>query len=395
MKASQGFKSRELEHTMGQKQPQKYKGSSQGPFCIWQGMDFPNWVRMLRTGPPLHWSQSLRLALVTGLSINNSIMGLAERLIYGGRVRRQELVAPPVFILGHWRSGTTLLHNLMSLDPQFTTSNLYEVLAPHHFLLTEAVTTRLTAAFLPKTRPMDNMEISWDSPQEDETALLNLTTLSPYQMCAHHNNAEKYDRYLDFQNVTPREKEIWKKAFLTFLKKITVRDHKRILLKSPTHSFRIRILLEMFPEAKFVNIVRNPYAVYTSAVHLRKTMFSENSLSRPNFVGVEEDVFALYSRLFHTYDADKKLLHPGQLHEMKFEDLEQDPLGEMRKVYETLGLNGFPAVETAITAQLDSLRKYRKNEYDLEESLKRQIYERWRPAFERYGYPSGFLKAVG
>ena len=373
----------------------KYKGSSQGPFCIWQGMDFPNWVRMLRTGPPLHWSQSLRLALVTGLSINNSFLGLAEKLIYGGRVRRQELIAPPVFILGHWRSGTTLLHNLMSLDPQFTTSNLYEVLAPHHFLLTEAVTTRLTAAFLPKTRPMDNMEISWDSPQEDETALLNMTTLSPYQMCAHNSSPEKYNRYFDLRQLTAQEKETWKRAFLTFLKKITVRDHKRILLKSPTHSFRIPVLLEMFPDAKFVNIVRNPYAVYTSTVHLRKTIFSENSLSRPNFAGVEEEVFAVYDQLFRTYEADKALLRPGQLHELKFEDLEQDPVGEMRKVYEGVGLDGFSTVEAAINARLDSLRKYRKNEYDLEESLKRQIYERWSPAFERYGYPSGLLKAVG
>lgn len=69
----------------------------------------------------------------------------------------------PVFILGHWRSGTTLLHNMLSSDPQFVTTDLYHVLGFPHFLLTRKVVTGLTGKFLPKTRPMDNMEVSWEA----------------------------------------------------------------------------------------------------------------------------------------------------------------------------------------------------------------------------------------
>src|SRR5262249_7885322 len=155
------------------------------------------------------------------------------------------------------------LHNLLSLDPQFTCPNLYHILCPHHFLLTESFVTRLTEWMLPKTRPMDNMEISWKAPQEDETALCNLTLISPYLMLAFQGIRPVYDRFFDLKRLTPAESKLWKSEFIRFLKKITLKNHKTLLLKSPSHTFRIPLLLELFPDAKFVNIVRNPYDVFS------------------------------------------------------------------------------------------------------------------------------------
>ncbi|MES2792691.1 MAG: hypothetical protein V4719_23970, partial [Planctomycetota bacterium] len=88
---------------------EKLSGSSQGPFSVWQGMTFPMWLRFLAMRPPMDWSQAARIAICTGCSINNSISGIAERLLYGRSIDKVELSAPPVFILGHWRSGTTWL----------------------------------------------------------------------------------------------------------------------------------------------------------------------------------------------------------------------------------------------------------------------------------------------
>ncbi|HEY4262936.1 MAG TPA: sulfotransferase, partial [Schlesneria sp.] len=96
---------------------EKY-GSSQGIFSIWQGMDIPNWCRLLAGGPPVHWTQALRLALVSGMSVSNSVFKMIEHLVHGAELKRYELQNPPVFILGHWRSGTTLLHELLSNDPR-------------------------------------------------------------------------------------------------------------------------------------------------------------------------------------------------------------------------------------------------------------------------------------
>lgn len=383
------------------RQPQKY-GSPQGIFSIWQGMDVPTWIRLLAGRPPVHVRQALRLALVSGMSVSNSVLKLLEHLAYGAELRRYELEQPPVFIVGHWRSGTTLLHELLSHDPRLICPNLYQILSPHHCLLTEPIITPLTRWMLPKTRPMDNIRVAWDAPQEDETALCNLTAMSPYMMLAYQGQRPKYERFFELQDLTPAERERWTKAFVTFLKKVALRSKKnakgapvpgqRILLKSPTHSYRIRLLLDLFPQAKFIHIVRNPYDVFNSSLYLRERLFESNALGRPRHEGAEEDVCVMYDHLFRVFEADRHLVPREQFHELRFEDLELDPIGEMAKLYGQLGFDGFEALEAKLRGQLDSHRKFRKNQFEMDEALKRRIYARWRGTFERYDYPSGLAE---
>jgi omega-hydroxy-beta-dihydromenaquinone-9 sulfotransferase len=364
------------------------KPKKQGHFCVWHGLNFANWVRLLLSRPPISMSSLPRLASISAVSALNSWNELVETCVYGGRVEKQKIEHPPIFILGHWRSGTTLLHNLMTLDSQFTYPNLYHVMYPGSFLLTEKVVTRLTGWVLPKTRPMDNLPTGWNLPQEDEMALLVMTLISPYLMLAHQRDRSKYNRFFDLTELTPEERRRWQDAFVYFLKKLTVRENKPIVLKSPSHTFRVPILLEMFPDAKFVYIYRDPYAVYTSGMHLRRTLFTENGLGKPWFEGMEDDVLQVYSKCFESYETTKHLIPSGRLHEIRFEDLEADPLGQMRRVYERLGLGGWENVEPAIRAELPSLTEYRKNTFNMDEQLMRRVYSQWRDSFERYGYPS-------
>lgn len=364
------------------------KPGKQGHFCIFHGLTFGKWVRLLASRPPLHWSRLPRLASITAFSIVNSIEGFLENCVYGRRIARQRIEHPPIFIIGHWRSGTTLLHNLMSLDPQFTYPNLYQVIFPGSFLLTESLVTRITRWGVPKTRGVDNLPAGWDMTQEDEVAILAMTLRSPYLMLAHQRDPSKYMRFLDLTELTPEERQSWKESFLWFLKKLTVRANKSIVLKSPPHTYRIPILLEMFPDAKFIFIHRDPYTVYKSSIHLRKTLFAENGLGKPYLEDMEEQMMELYTKLFETYESTKHLIPDGHLHEVRFEDLESDPLGQMRQVYDKLGLSGWQTIESAIQAELPALSKYQKNTYNMDERLMRKIYTRLRPIFERFGYPS-------
>lgn len=360
----------------------------QGHFCIFHGLTFGTWLRLLASRPPIHWSRLPKVASITACSVVNSIGAFLESCVYGRRIERQKIEHPPVFILGHWRSGTTLLHNLMSLDPQFTYPNLYQVIFPGSFLLTERIVPRITGWGLPKTRGMDNLPAGWDMTQEDEVALMAMTLLSPYIMMAHQRDPSQYSRFFDLQELTPDERELWQKSFLWFLKKLTVRANKPIVLKSPTHTYRIPILMKMFPQAKFIFIHRDPYAVYKSSVHLRKTLFAENGLGEPYLGDIEERTMEMYTKLIETYERTRHLIPSGQLHELRFEDLESDPLGQMRQVYEKLNLPGWQKVEPAIQAELPTLRKYQKNTFHMDEQLKRKVYSRFRRAFELFGYPS-------
>jgi len=336
----------------------------------------------------MDWSHWLRIASVSVVSPLNSLSNLLESVVFGRKIAAQKIEHAPVFILGHWRSGTTLLHNLMTLDPKFTYPNLFQVMAPNNFLLTESWVTKLTRWTLPKTRPMDNMATDWQLPQEDEMALLIMTLYSPYLMLAHQKDRSAYRRFFDLTELSPNEMKTWKAAFLYFLKKLTLRNNKPIVLKSPSHTFRIPLLLEMFPNAKFVYIYRDPYAVFNSGVHLRRTLFFENGLGEPYFDTLEEDVLNVYSKCCETYETTKHLIPPSHLHEIRFEDFEADPLGQMRQLYETLQFDSWPLLEPQIQAQLPQLTGYKKNKFQMNEALMRRVYEACKSSFDRYGYSS-------
>lgn len=336
----------------------------------------------------MSWSHWFRIGTSSAVAPLNSVSNLVESALYGGKIARQQIEHPPIFILGHWRSGTTLLHNLMTLDPELTYANLFQVMSPNNFLFTESWVTKLTRWLLPKTRPMDNMATDWELPQEDEMALLLMTLISPYLMLAHQKDQSQFNKSFDLTELTPRELQTWKNAFLRFMKKLTIRKNKPIVLKSPTHTFRIPTLLEMFPEAKFVYIYRDPYAVFNSGVHLRRTLFLENGLAQPYYDTLEDDVLRVYMKCFERYESTKHLIPAGRLHEVRFEDLEADPLGQMKLVYEKLGLTSWPLVEPQIEKQVPDLTRYKKNKFQMDGALMRRVYAAWKPAFERYGYPS-------
>lgn len=360
--------------------------TSQGPVCIWQGMNFAKWIQLLRMRPPMDIWHVPKILLTTVVTLHNSFAGFFERTFYEQRILSHQ-VKSPVFILGHWRSGTTLLHNLLSCDPQFTTTTLYRTLGFHHFLLTEWLAKRLTAPFLPKSRPMDNMEISWDAPQEDEAIICNLCLLSPYLMTAFHSDDSVYNRYFDLLTLDRQEKETWKEAFLYMLKKISFLDDKRPLLKSPTHSFRVAALLELFPDAKFIHIVRNPYDVFPSGIHMRKQILMENGLCYPDFSHIEEDYFQTYQALFERLQHDTAFLSHHQFYELKYESFEEDISGELRKIYENLELPGWSNLERLLRPKLKELKKYRKNKFTgLEESLRKKVLNGCRHVFEKYDY---------
>ena len=363
-------------------------GSAQGVMCMWHGLGIRGVMRMIAHRPPQPWAVPLRWATIAPVSVINSIENVAESLVYGRRIARTQIEHPPVFILGHWRSGTTLLHNLITLDSSFTFPNLYHCMNPGHFLLTEKIVAPLTSWIVPKTRPMDNIAVGWQTTQEDEIALAIDCGISPYLMLALHMRPDIYGRYFDPREMTDSERAIWKASLLKLMKKLTIRRNAPIVLKSPSHSFRIPILLEMFPDAKFIYIYRDPYAVHKSTMHLRNTTFVENALGRPHLDGNEDEMLYFYEKCIRTYEETKSLIPAGNLHEVRFEELEVDPLGEMARVYESLKLSGWSGIEPKIKAQLPELTSFKKNSFRMDSETMQRIYSRLKWMFDHYGYSS-------
>jgi hypothetical protein len=355
---------------------------------LWEGCDFFAWLRLLARNrlavSPRYWYIA---GAVTFVSACHTALRLVQDAWYAGRPERTPLREGPLFIVGHWRTGTTLLHELLVLDDRHTYPNTYQCLAPNHFLLTERLFTRMFRWLMPSHRPMDNMPAGWDRPQEDEFALCMLGQPSPYLTIAFPNHRPQDQSALDLDHLSPRARQAWKAAFVSFLRQVSFKDPRRLVLKSPTHSCRIPTLLELFPDARFVHIVRNPYVVFPSTINLWKTLYSTHGLQRPTFEGLEEHVFSTFTHLYERLEAGKQLVPAGQFHELRYEDLVADPIDELQRLYAGLRLDGLERALPRIEQYLARNMNYNTNRYpELSPALHAAITDRWGEVIRRYGY---------
>jgi hypothetical protein len=352
------------------------------------GVTFGDWWEVLRANRFAvdlpYWPKA---SILTAGSVLNSLYLRKERKAFGARLAGVA-VRPPLFILGHWRGGTTFLHNLLALDGQFAYPNLYEVFFPHTFLCTEEYRADQIAGLIPSTRLIDNMAQGLRMPNEDEFASSVSSLCSPYMLWSFPRNTAHYERYLTFRGVPEDEIERWKSAFVLFLKKLTLRNDRPMLLKSPPHTGRIKLLLELFPEARFVHIRREPFTIFQSTRHLNGILTRSLQFQRPDPSDLDDAVIRRYRLLYDAYFEERPLIPESQFHEVAFEDLERDPIGQIGRTYEALGLDGFEAVRPRLDDYVGSLVDYRKNEYpELPAALRSRIRQEWRRSFEEWGYP--------
>jgi omega-hydroxy-beta-dihydromenaquinone-9 sulfotransferase len=232
---------------------------------------------------------------------------------------------------------------------------------------------------------MDPMPMAFDRPQENEFALCNLGQPSPYFTIAFPNHPQ-WQAFFDLEQLTPEQVGAWKHCFLAFLKQITVRRPKRIVLKSPTHTYRIKLLLDLFPKAKFVHLVRDPYVLFPSTVHLWKSLYRTQGLQSPRYKGLEEYVFKNFTQMYERLDEVRPLLNTTNFHELRYEDLVTDPIAALRDIYEQLGLGDFARLVPKVQAYLEDFANYKVNEYELTVELRETITRRWGHVIRRYGY---------
>lgn len=354
---------------------------------IWDGMNLSGSVKALAGNLFKVHPQRLAMALLILLfGVLNSALGAIQRLCYGRRIADTQLRQHPIIIIGHWRSGTTLLHELMVLDRRHAGPSTYACFAPNHFLLTRRIFPRVLSLLMPARRPMDNMRVGWSYPQEDEFALCNMGIPSPYLTMMFPNQPPRHPDYISLQSVPPPALERWKRAFGWFMQCVTAECCKRIVLKSPLHTCRIKVLLEMFPDARFVHIVRDPYTVFPSTIQLWKRLFCDQGLQKPRFEELEEYVFSMFEQMYQAFERDRALLAPARLCEVRYEDLLADMTGQMRRIYDTLELDGFDEILPEVRKYVEARAGYQPNHYEVSPEAREQISRRWVSYMRQYGY---------
>jgi len=329
--------------------------------------------------------------LVGGCAVVNSLLAAWQQFRFGKEIERQAIDPPPIFVVGHWRSGTTLLHELLALDDRFCYPTTLECFVPSHFLVSEILLHPLLHLMLPSRRPMDNMPTGVDLPQEDEFALVAMGAPTPYQRMAFPNLPPRFAQLLDMEGLSAEVEQAFAANLTTFLKSLMLKKQKRLILKSPTHTGRIAWLAQQFPGSRFIHIARNPIEVFLSTLRLWRRLDQVQGFQIPRYSDqeLEEMVHRDCQRMYRAYLQGRRQLQPGQLIEIQFEQLTTDAAGVIRSIYRHLELGDSSAMEQRVSASMQGREGFQAAAYQFPAKTARQVMQHWADYAQAFGYDSG------
>ena len=249
-------------------------------------------------------------------------------------------IVAPLFIIGHWRSGTTLLHNLLAQDSEFGYCTTYQTVFPHLMFRGRGFMQSLATIAMPASRPTDNLALSVSQPQEEEFAIANMTHAAYYHFWLFPQLIEHYrERFLLMNSCSEQEIAQFCDATVKVIKTALYCQKKgRFLSKNPPHTARIPILLKLFPDAKFIYIHRNKDDVLRSSKAFFRQMVASISLQNITTQELDRQIITTYHAVINKYEQDRILIPEGSLAEVSFEALTSHPQSCVEAIYKRLGL---------------------------------------------------------
>jgi len=370
--------------------------------------DFANYFKMVR----LAWGEENRrarrhfltvlLLWVPPVATLHAICFFLDGILFPGLHRTA--IRTPVFVIGHARSGTTLVHRLMSADAgRFSSFRLYEMYFPSLLQkklirwLADLDQRRLGGFFLKRARaweekrygPMRDVHpTGLTEPEEDDQVL--------YYSCASGFWITKmpYMGDLDFYYVD-RWPERKRRRVMRFYadcirRQLYLNGQGRIhLSKNPVFPGRTEALIETFPDARFVIPMRNPYETIPSLLKLVRSGWKGLGWDEPR---QKRCLKVLADQSFDTYLYPLEVLarHPETPHAViDYRDVVADPAAAIEQIYRELGFPISPEYREVLLAEGKRARTHRSGhtyslaEFGLEaDAIRTGLAE----LFERYGW---------
>lgn len=294
----------------------------------------------------------------------------------------------PLFILGHWRSGTTFVHNIFAQDKHFGYTTTYQTVFPHYIMALQGFFKPTMGAIMPDKRPTDNLELAPDLPQEEEFALSNMTAVNYYNFWFFPKRMREYcNRFLTFRDITSAEKEEFKQVFDKVVRiSLWNTGGTQYLSKNPPHTGRVATLHEMYPRARYIYLMRNPYTVFESTRNYFINTIKPLLLHSISDEEMEENILYAYKELYHAYKEQKRVLPEGALYEVRFEDIEQNALAITEDIYRKLDIPGWEEAKPAIERYIQGKKGYRKNKYRYDPRTVELVNKHWGEVLDEWGY---------
>jgi hypothetical protein len=354
------------------------------PLC---GSDLVTLISLLaRNGPPsLKGLLPVSIALTTALC--RTPFTAAER-VWMRPADRNSSMLPPVFIVGHMRSGTTHLHNLLAASGCFTTVPPLLAAMPWEAFSLVRLLRPLVERHFPEHRFIDNVSLRRDSPTEDEIALANMVTPSYYHAFYFPARFERnyYEGLFPDGEAAGKTRLRYKRIAYYARKMARISDGRPLLLKNPAYTTCIGTLKALWPSAKFIHIYRDPYVVFESTKRAFKIVLRELSLQARADIPLEDIILDTYPRIMQRLLKQAHALSREDLVHVRFEDLEAEPVNETKRIFRVLGLENFVAARPRIAAYVDGIDHYQKNTYVFAPEDVDRVSHHWRPFIARWGY---------
>ena len=332
----------------------------------------------------------IRVFILILLNLINFPFRTYERLFINPRFKNKKVTKAPVFIIGHWRSGTTHLHNLLCQDPQMAYASTYQSVFPDTLFnkLGRFLFKGFSSLLIPGTRKGDNVSLGSSLPQEEEFALGAKTPFSFYFFWMFPKKMiQFYDRYIRFETISNKELDQWKADYQLFIKKAIKNTRgDRYLSKNPPNTGRINTLLAMFPDAKFIFIHRNPIEVFLSTQNFYRKMLPPLQLQGINTDQIDTNIIAIYKKIMEDYLQDKEKIPANNLVEISYKELEKSPQAVLQNIYTHLELDNFEQAFPSFEHYIEKMKSYHKNKHCIGKDQLDTILKEWRFFLDLYTY---------
>jgi hypothetical protein len=356
------------------------------PISTLVGSTFSNYFKILNKGK-IDPEYYFKIFLTTLIVLIATPFHLWEEIYFRKKLRKFKFSKPPLFILGHWRSGTTLLHNSLSKDPSAGYVSTYQSLFPNN-LASKWLFRTFMKLNMPHKRPADGVELNISFPQEDEFAFCNCQPNTYYNFFYFPKLYKTFfGQAVEHKNLKEKEINVWFKTYDKLLKKALI-DSKgeRLIVKNPVNTGRIDKILQLYPDAKFLFIYRNPVTVFFSTQLFFRKLNPTLWFHKVDNGFIDEMIFDVYKRLIDNYLNQKSLIPTGNLLELRFENFEENPLKEMENIYTNLLKEDFSKVKNHFIKYINSQKKHKKNNYRVDEKTIDSIRKHLGKYMEMYNY---------
>jgi hypothetical protein len=317
-----------------------------------------------------------------------------ELVLHNKRISRHIIKKDPVFILGFYRSGTSYLHTLLTKDDRLGYHSNFQMVFPEIMLSSEKWLSPFFEFIFRLFNihdPVHRVPLSFRFPGEEDGAMT--TSLNPRGAGWGYFFPKKMDKYFDkyvlFENITASELKAWKNEFVFLIKKISLANQgKQLVLKSPPNTARIKLILSLFPDAKFIFIHRNPFDVYASNKRFLKVTHNFYALGGTKSVDLNAVILRSYSKIMNRYLLEKECIPEGNLVEIPYQELIEQPLEGMRKIYETIHLNDFHYCENNMNRFIGNQISFVRLEHELPPGEKKAVADKLASIISHWNYPS-------